>query len=117
METRYDTRYNVCADSAMNMRWFLSSKYSSHYYPVIVANYSDGGYSSQAIDQFFFKDQAWLILKYGHSILPIAEKKKLAWGYISANPEKRFKNFILNIYIVYLRLIAIVKTAFSTSEK
>lgn len=113
---RYDTRYNVCADSAMNMRWFLSPKYSSHYYPVIVANYADGGYSSQEADRRFFKDQAGLILKYGHSVLPIAEKKKMAWAYVAANPEKKLNNLILKLYVVYLRLAAIVKNTFSKSD-
>ena len=110
---RYDIRYNVCADSAINLRWFLSPKLSSHYYPVVVANYADGGYSSQTMDQRFFKDQAGLVLKYGRSVLPIAEKKKMAWGYIAANPEKRAIIIVLRLYVVYLRLLAIVKRAFS----
>ena len=103
---RYDIRYKVCADSAINMRWFLSPKYSSHYYPIVVANYSDGGYSSHTIDHEYNKDQAGIILKYGHSVLPIAEKKKMAWWYMSANPEKKLNNLILRIYVVYLRLKA-----------
>ena len=103
---RYDTRYKVCADSAINLRWFLSPKYSSHYYPVVVANYSDGGYSSHTIDCEYNKDQAGLILRYGHSVLPIAEKKKMAWWYIRVNPEKKLKCFMLRLYVVYLRLKA-----------
>lgn len=110
---RYDTRYNVCADFAINLRWFLSPKYSSHYYPVVIANYSDGGYSTQEADQFFFKEYAWLVLKYGRSVLPIDEKKKMAWAYMSGNPEKRLNNLVLKLYIVYLRLIARVKSIFS----
>ncbi|MBO6025190.1 MAG: glycosyltransferase [Bacteroidales bacterium] len=105
-KVRYDTRFKVCADSAINLRWFLSPKFSSHYYPVVVANYSDGGYSSHTIDNEFNKAQAGLILKYGHSVLPIDEKKKMAWWYMSANPEKKINNLVLRIYVVYLRLIA-----------
>lgn len=103
---RYNTRYKVCADNAINMMWFLSPKYTSHYYPVVVAHHSDGGYSRQTADNEYEKDQAGIILKYGHSVLPIDEKKKMAWWYISANPDKKIKNLFLKLYILYLRLIA-----------
>ena len=110
---RYDTRYKVCADSALNLRWFLSPKYTYKYFPVIIANYSDGGYSSYTTDQEYNKARPGLILKYGHKVLPLIEKKQLAWWYMKENPEKKLNNFILKLYVVYLRLIALKTKGFS----
>lgn len=107
---RYNTRYKACADSAINMRWFLSPKYKCKYIPVVVANYSDGGYSSQINDVEYEKDQAIIILKYGHAVLPTSEIKRMAWWSISRNPEKKFRNLLLRLYIVCLRIEAKIKS-------
>jgi len=109
-DVRYDIRYKVCADSAINMRWFLSPKYKCRYYPVIVANYSDGGYSSYTEDVAYHKEHALIILKYGHSVLPIPEKKRMAWWYMQANPEKKMMNLLMKMYVIYLRIVAKIKS-------
>ena len=110
---RYKTRYKVLADCEMNLRWYLSPKYSSKYYPVVVANFTDGGYSSYTIDPVYQKEKPGLVLKYGHKVLPIIEKKQLAWWYMIENPEKKLNNFLLKLYVLYLRLIAKIRALFS----
>lgn len=103
---RYNIKYSVCADSAINLRWFLSSRYTCHYYPIVVAHYSAGGFSDQTKDEVYNKDQAGIILRYGHNVLPISERKKMAWWYMIENPEKKIINNLLKIYTIFLRIKA-----------
>lgn len=100
----YNIAYTVCADRAINMQWFLSPKYRKLYVPIIIAHYSDGGYSSNTVDNVYQKDEPLIILKYGHTVLPNIEKKKMAWWYMSMNPEKHIHNRLLKLYVLYLRI-------------
>ena len=100
----YNIAYSVCADRAVNMQWFLSPKYRKLYIPIKIAHYSDGGYSSNTVDSVYQKDEPLIILKYGHKILPNEEKKKMAWWYMSMNPENHLLNSLLKLYVIFLRI-------------
>lgn len=103
---RYNLKYKVCADSAINLKWFLSPKYSSLYISVIIAHFSDGGFSSHTIDKEYNADIPGLVLKYGHRVLPAKTKKEMAWWYMNQNPSKNVQNYILKLYVLYLRFIS-----------
>lgn len=103
---RYNIKYKAMADNEINLRWFLQPQYSKCYYPVVVASFSDGGYSSMYCDYEFNHDQIGLILKYGRHFLPIEEKKKMAWWYMSMHPEKKVQISILRFYVFMLRIRA-----------
>ena len=72
---QYNLKYRVYADHDMNLKWFLNKKTISIYYPMLIAHYSDGGFSIQEKDNVFLDDYPKLVLKYGWTKLNRSEKK------------------------------------------
>ena len=84
----YNTKYIALADYDVNLRWRLNNKIISYYSPIIIAHYSNGGFSEIADDKSFFEDQPRNILRYNKHILSQDQKNK----YIDIiNQRKRFK--------------------------
>ena len=84
----YNTKYIALADYDVNLRWRLNKKIKSYYSPIIIAHYSNGGFSEIADDKSFFEDQPRNILRYNKHILSQDQKNK----YIDIiNQRKRFK--------------------------
>ncbi|SJZ32416.1 glycosyltransferase family 2 protein [Sediminibacterium ginsengisoli] len=58
----YDIRYRYYADYVMNLKWMLDSSVRKKYIPVLIANYTDGGFSSTVPgDPLFFSNYASLV--------------------------------------------------------
>lgn len=72
----YNLKYKVCADFDMNLKWMLSKTIKSFYYPILIANYSDGGYSSMVPDDIFAFDFPLLVLRYGWNTMKKKDRKK-----------------------------------------
>jgi glycosyltransferase involved in cell wall biosynthesis len=52
----YDLHYKTQADYAFNLKCWLSGKVSQLYVPELIANFADGGKSSESLDPEFVKD-------------------------------------------------------------
>lgn len=70
----FDTRYASHADWDHNLRWFLSGIIRKKYVDLVIADYADGGYSSQNRDLLFEKDIRFKYLLYAHSSLSFGRK-------------------------------------------
>lgn len=53
---RYNLKYRLWSDYDFNLRCWLSGKVHHSYCPVVIANFADGGISSQESDLVFVKD-------------------------------------------------------------
>jgi hypothetical protein len=53
----FDLKYRSHADWEHNLRWFMSSKFKVRYIDLVIAEYADGGFSSQNEDPIFAKDK------------------------------------------------------------
>jgi glycosyltransferase involved in cell wall biosynthesis len=60
---RYDNRYKVAADYALNMHLYGDDHFSFQYLDYTVAKYNDTGISSIVVDKAFEQDKSKLILK------------------------------------------------------
>lgn len=59
---KYDTKYRIAADYALNMKLYKDKRFSFVYIDIIIAKYNHTGISSQVIDGEFEKDKTKLIL-------------------------------------------------------
>jgi glycosyltransferase involved in cell wall biosynthesis len=65
----YDVRYCIYADYALNLRLMLDKGIAKMYTPLVIANFTEGGFSSSvAEDPNFNKDFSTLVCKYAHKI-------------------------------------------------
>jgi len=68
---KFNLKYTAHADWDHNIRWFFSSKIKQIYSNLIIANYADGGFSSQG-DAVFEKDKNSVFLNRGIGKLPVS---------------------------------------------
>lgn len=61
LKGNFNTRYNTVADYDLNLRCWADKKIVFEHCPLLIANYGDGGRSSQLKDERFEKDKAMLI--------------------------------------------------------
>ncbi|MBE9663741.1 glycosyltransferase [Mucilaginibacter myungsuensis] len=54
---RYNNKYKIFADHALNMECYGDPNYNFKYLPVTVCNYEGGGYSANTVDLPFFEDK------------------------------------------------------------
>lgn len=99
---RYDLKYKILADFALNLRWFLGRKYRSLHMPVIVAHYSLGGLSTNNKDKAFYDDLGELMLRYGWRTMRPRYKKSAVRQYLQSHPQRTLKYYCLKLYIAYL---------------
>lgn len=102
---RYNLRYHVLADFDMNLRWFLNKRYKHKYVPIVISYYSDGGYSSFAKDDAFYRDLGFNKLRYNYRVLTPLYKKRAARQYVNANPDKTAMKIILSFYADTIRVL------------
>jgi glycosyltransferase involved in cell wall biosynthesis len=55
----FDLKYKIWADHDHNFKWFLPGNIKHRFVDIIVANYADGGASSQSPDRAFMKMKQW----------------------------------------------------------
>jgi glycosyltransferase involved in cell wall biosynthesis len=58
---RYNTKYKIQADYALNMQCYGDQAYRFHYLPVTICSYEGAGYSDTMLDLVFFKDKINLV--------------------------------------------------------
>jgi glycosyltransferase involved in cell wall biosynthesis len=62
---RYDNKYPIMADYALNLRLYGANRHSFVYVPIVTAVHTDsGGISSTAVDRAFVQDKAMLVREY-----------------------------------------------------
>ena len=61
---RYEGRYRVFADWEFNMRWFYADWVKKTYLPVVVAHYTDTGFSARQSDEAFRQEHDQLLRRY-----------------------------------------------------
>ena len=57
----FNVRYDTAADYELNLRCWADKKIVFEYWPLLIADYGDGGVSSQIKDKKFEKDKAMII--------------------------------------------------------
>ena len=73
----FDLKYKVVADWDHNIKWFFNPKIKHQYIDVLVANFSDDGFSSQNEDLVFIKVKNFKLMKLGFYKLSFHELKRL----------------------------------------
>ncbi len=58
---KYDLRYQVFADYALNIKLWGNKKFKKQFYPVSIARYNMTGFSSTVVDEQFKKDKPKII--------------------------------------------------------
>lgn len=86
----FNLKYKALADWDHNMKWFLNDKINKLYVDDVIAIYSDGGFSSQFIDNAFYEDRMWNFIKYGKRVLPHNLKNRI-WKIILKSAIKQRK--------------------------
>lgn len=66
----FELTYTSVADWHHNIKWFYNDDIKHRFIDLIVADYSDGGYSSHNRDQNFLDAKSEIFLKYGFFKLP-----------------------------------------------
>lgn len=61
----YDLKFKALADNHFISKFFFNKKILRFYIPLIIANYSFGGYSSITADEKYNYDKPYLVIKYG----------------------------------------------------
>jgi glycosyltransferase involved in cell wall biosynthesis len=61
---KYNTRYKVRADYVLNMQCWAEKDFDAEYIPILVSNYTPGGFSGKVKDEEFKKDRLTLTGKY-----------------------------------------------------
>ncbi|MFT3705739.1 MAG: glycosyltransferase family 2 protein [Agriterribacter sp.] len=79
----YNLRYKVFADYALNIQVWGDKSFKKMYYPINIAAYHMGGFSSVQKDEAFKKDKPALIKKY------------MGWGMYFRFLYKRYKKKLL----------------------
>jgi glycosyltransferase involved in cell wall biosynthesis len=67
----FDLTYKTVADWQHNVRWFYNTNIKHQYINLTIAEYSDGGYSSQHKDHKFLNKKNEIFIKYGFFKLPL----------------------------------------------
>lgn len=93
----FDVRYKAHADWDHNIRWFLSGKLSKRYLDLVIAEYADGGFSSENPDPEFLKDKNLKYLAYGRNVLKFRTKLRVIKRELITALKNRDKNRIVKI--------------------
>ena len=72
----YNTKYKIWADYDLNLKWFFDRRVKKKHIPTVIAQYSEGGYSS-ICDAEMLKDLSWILLTRGRRMYSCKEKKEL----------------------------------------
>jgi glycosyltransferase involved in cell wall biosynthesis len=100
----FDLNYPVVADWDHNIKWFFNSRIKHQYIDVLVANFSDNGFSAQHEDLAFLKVKNFKLLKLGFYKLPFHELKRLCR--LELNILKTNFNILTYVYLQgYMLLI------------
>lgn len=83
----FDLSYKSVADWHHNIKWFYNKSIRHQFIEVTIAEYSDGGFSSQHRDEKFLEMKNELFLKYGCYQLPL--KKRIE---ITTKIVKKYRN-------------------------
>ncbi|MDB5120195.1 MAG: glycosyltransferase [Sphingobacteriales bacterium] len=75
----FSLKYTLYADWDHNIRWFLSKRIKKKYINMVIANYADGGFSSNPNnkDTIFFDDRRWKFIKYNKKSTSFINKLKV----------------------------------------
>jgi len=104
----FNLNYKAHADWEHNMKWFLSSKINKKYIDLIVANYSDGGFSSQHGDSQFEKDKIFVFLKNGFQYAQKSVRHRL-WT-ISIKLSIKNRNILRTIKLLFYYRFVVPRT-------
>lgn len=102
----FELKYKSASDWDHNIKWFLSSKISHGYMNIVVAYFSEGGFSEGHNDYLFDKAKNVKFLKAGYLKLPFPTLKRLCEWEIKKAKDKGayFLLFFLEGYHLSLRL-------------
>ena len=70
---KFNLKYRSHADWDHNIKWFFNSKIKKLYIDSIIANYADGGFSSENYDLKFENARLWIIWYMGLGKISIKE--------------------------------------------
>ena len=70
---KFNLKYRSHADWDHNIKWFFNSKIKKLYIDSIIANYADGGFSSENYDLKFENARLWIIWYMGLGKIPVKE--------------------------------------------
>lgn len=73
----YNLEYKAQADWDHNLKWFLSGEIKKLFMPITIANYADGGFSSEKGDPVFYADLNFNYIKYASSGMTRFQKARL----------------------------------------
>ncbi len=96
---KFNIKYKVLADWDHNIRWFFNSRVSKVYTNQIIANFGEGGFSSNYVDQVFEKDKSFKIVIKGIRKL---EKSELIGLVRNAIIHAKTQNFLFRIYFLLI---------------
>lgn len=100
----YNLDFPIWADYDLNLRWFFSKKIHHLYLPIIIAHYSDGGYSSHQQDEAFLRKVSLIKLRLGYKCFGRGQKKLL----IDDALEQTDNIFIRTMLIVWKTYLVFV---------
>ena len=104
----YKLEFPIWADYDLNLKWFFSKKTPNLYLPIVIAHYSDGGFSSGHEDKAFLNKASLIKLKLGRHRYGRRDKIML----INDALEKSSNPFIriwLSLWKAYLVMFLKVK--------
>lgn len=73
----FDLKYKAQSDWDHNLKWMLDENIIKKFTPVTVADYADGGFSSQHGDAIFYADLNFNYIRYGKRSISFSTKIKL----------------------------------------
>lgn len=104
---QFDLKYKVQSDWDNNLKWFLNKKIKKKYVDLDIANYADGGFSSNLKDPLFSNDKKFNYLKYCLN----SSKDNYILRFAKGELKKSLKS--RNVKICYLSLYVLVKQLLS----
>ncbi|MGM1056431.1 MAG: glycosyltransferase family 2 protein [Bacteroidota bacterium] len=120
---KFNLKYKALADWDHNIKWFFSSRIKNQYIDQVVANYADGGFSSDG-DSSFNKDKNHKLLIKGIGKISLPQLIRICNNAIHQAKEERTKTVVKWILIkICLKIADRMKKVFSrkyrnsTSEK
>ncbi|KAA8484632.1 glycosyltransferase involved in cell wall biosynthesis [Arcticibacter tournemirensis] len=61
---QYNEKYRSRADHVLNMQCWGDNRFRKRYYPIVISDYSEGGFSAQNRDFLYYEDKPYLIRKH-----------------------------------------------------
>lgn len=104
----YNLKFPIWADYDLNLKWFFSKKMSNLYIPIVIAHYSDGGFSSGHEDEAFINKASLTKLKLGRHHYGRRDKILLINDALEKSPNL-FTQVRLGIWKTYLVMFLKVK--------